>query len=124
MIISLGIKASALEELIFLATSVHLPNGWNVFLEYRELNVFTILSESSGYTITTDIAIKGVGRFYIHTTSQALSINNIPTFNNINMYVKEKSLARISGLKYGNTKVKLYSLLGNKFLIQLLKLQV
>ena len=49
-----------------------------VFLEDRNTNTFTRLDEANAtYKVTLTEALDGVGRFYIHTTQSALSIDNV-----------------------------------------------
>lgn len=52
----------------FSAETVLLPEGFNVILEDRLLNIFTKLNElSSEYSVVVDANTSGIGRFYLHT---------------------------------------------------------
>ena len=111
MIISVGLKAEAGKEITFSAEALNLPSGIKVFLEDRENNTFTRLDESgSEYKITLASSLDGVGRFYLHTKSNALSTEDV-ALENISIYKSGNNL-RIVGLQQGNASVKMFNILG------------
>ncbi|ARV06651.1 hypothetical protein BTO04_08050 [Polaribacter sp. SA4-10] len=116
VIIPLGIKTDAGTELTFTADSIDLPTDLQVFIEDRVLNVFTALNDTSSYTINIDSDMNGIGRFYIHTAKTVLSTNNAFGLNNVMLYVKDATTLSVSGLTGGQTKLKLYSLVGKQIL--------
>ena len=116
LIIPLGIKTDAGTELTFTADSIDLPADLQVFIEDSVLNVFTALNETSAYTINIDNDMDGIGRFYIHTAKTVLSTTNVFGLNDVMLYVKDATTLSISGLTGGQTKLKLYSLVGKQIL--------
>jgi hypothetical protein len=58
----------------------------------------------------------GIGRFYIHTAKTVLSTNNVFGLNDVMLFVKDAATISISGLTSGQTKLKLYSLVGKQIL--------
>jgi hypothetical protein len=116
MVIPVGIKANVGTELTFTVDSIDLPTDLQVFIEDSVLNVFTVLNKASAYTVNIDSNMDGIGRFYIHTSSKALSTNDVFGLNNVMLYVKDATTLSISGLTGGQTKLKLYSLAGKQIL--------
>ena len=115
IIVPLGLRAASGKEITFSTTSLNLPSGVNIYLEDRELNIFTNLNEGN-YKITMTEVINGVGRFYLHTASQALSVNSTLSLDNISMYTTNASTLRIVGLQQGFANVKLYNILGKQMI--------
>lgn len=112
MVIPVGLKSDAGKEIIFSAETLNLPNGIKVFLEDRENNIFTRLDEAnSTYKVIPTGTIDGIGRFYLHTKSSALSTNVIE-LNDVSIYKTTNSTLRITGLKQGTSTVKLFNIVG------------
>ena len=114
MIVPVGVKAASGKEITFSVTSLNLPDGIKVFLEDRELNIFTNLSEVN-YKITLDKDINGTGRFFLKTTSSALSTENLE-LSGISIYKTSDSNLRISGLQKGEISVSLFNMLGKQIM--------
>ena len=112
MIIPVGITAAAGEELIISANAVNIPEGLNIYLEDKIDGSFTLLNSTSTFTTTADEDLNGIGRFYIHTTSTALSDNQV-SLSNVSMYLVDRNLT-ITGVHTGNTNVRVYDLLGKE----------
>ncbi|MDD7914769.1 DUF6923 family protein [Polaribacter ponticola] len=113
MVVPIGITAEANKEIVIEADINNLPSGIKVFLEDRVKNTFTDLSEGN-FTITSDTALNGIGRFYIHTKSKVLSNENIelnPDF--VNVYNTPENILTIVGLQ-DNVNVKLFSIEGKE----------
>ena len=116
MIIPVGLKVKANKEITFSTETLNLPERLNVFLEDREMNVFTNLDEGD-YKITLNEGVDGIGRFYLHTSSKAaLSIDDNLGLDNINIYKANKSTLRIVGLQQGKASVKLFTILGKQIM--------
>jgi hypothetical protein len=115
MVIPVGVKVAANKEISFSAEALNLPADINVYLEDRLTNTFTRLDEAnSSYKITSDVALDGIGRFYVHTkTSSALSADTV-NMDNISIYKTTNSNLRIAGISQGKASIKLYSILGKQ----------
>ncbi len=116
MIIPIGITADANKEITFTVDALNLPSGIKVFLEDRLTNTFTRLDEAnSEYKITSDVTLDGIGRFYLHTKSSALNIENVD-LDNVSIYKTDNSNLRIVGLSEGKSSIKLYNIIGKQVL--------
>uniref|UniRef100_UPI003F6B95B4 T9SS type A sorting domain-containing protein n=1 Tax=Polaribacter sp. TaxID=1920175 RepID=UPI003F6B95B4 len=113
MIVPVGITADA-GKITFSAEATNLPNGLKVFLEDRENGTFTRLDETNtDYTVTLTEKTDGVGRFYLHTKSSALSTESFK-MDNISMYPTNTTNLRIVGLSQGKANIKLFNILGKQ----------
>lgn len=116
MVVPIGVIAEAGKEITFTAEALNLPSGLMVFLEDRELNTITRLDEvNSNYKITLNNALNGTGRFYLHTASSALSINDI-TLEGVNVFALNRNTLRINGINSDKASVKLFNILGKNVL--------
>jgi hypothetical protein len=116
MVIPVGLKSEAGKEITFSAETLNLPNGIKVFLEDRINNVFTRLDETnSTYKLTLTESINGIGRFYLHTKSSALS-TDVMELDNISIYKTTNSTLRIVGLEQGSSTFKLFNILGKQMM--------
>ena len=114
MIIPIGIKASKGKEIVFKAIVENLPNNLKVYLEDRENNTFTNLSNNNeNYKVILSENSSGIGRFYLHTTSQVLSTDNIEVANQ-NAFLTNNRNLRVIG--FPKSKVCIYSVLGKEVL--------
>ncbi len=115
MIVPVGINASEGEELTFTAEVSGLPQNIQVYLEDRNHGTFTRLDESNAnYTITLNAPMNGIGRFYLHTTASALSIEDPELLDRISIYQTHKNNLRISGIENGSVTIQIYDLLGKE----------
>lgn len=113
MIIPVGIIAEADKEITFSVESLNLPENIDVFLEDRINGEFINLSEDA-YKTTLTSDSNSSGQFYIHTTSEKLSTDDIAqNISDISIYKSAKQEITITGLQ-DDAKVTLYSLLGKK----------
>jgi len=120
MVIPLSVRASSGQTLSFSAIIENLPAGIDAYLEDKETNSFYNISESS-FQVTTTNTLNGVGRFYLHTSQNALSIDDI-TQSSINIYTTERRNLRITGLEnVGNAKVRIYDVTGKSVFAKSLK---
>lgn len=117
MIIPIGINAIRGKTITITAENVQLQDGEYVYLEDRENNIFTHLNnENKKYEISLSEDLKGFGRFFLHTSSKALNVNNI-TLSDISVYKSNNNTLNIVGLPNGDTaELKLYNILGKKVL--------
>ena len=116
MVIPIGVKAAAGKEITFSVEALNLPTDLKVFLEDKEANIFTRLDEvNSEYQITINEALDGVGRFYLHTATSALTVNDT-TLSTIYMYKSDISTLKIVSLPQGNTTVKLSNVFGKELI--------
>jgi autotransporter-associated beta strand protein len=113
MVIPVGIIADA-GEITFSAEAMNLPDGLKVFLEDRTTNTFTRLDEANAsYKVTLAEKTDAIGRFYLHTKSNALSTNDV-TLEYISIYPTNKATLRIVGLSQGKSTIKLFNILGKQ----------
>ena len=116
MVVPVGVKATAGKEITFTVTAQNLPSGLNIFLEDRELNTFTSLNNTgTNYKVTLTDAVNGIGRFYLHTASKALSTDT-EILNNISVFKSNNNNLRINGLENGEAKIKVFTILGKQVL--------
>ena len=115
MVISIGVKAAAGKEITFTVDAMNLPTGVKVFFEDRANNTFTELSNNGNYKVTTTEVLNGIGRFYLHTKSSALSADDT-ILNTVSIYKTNNTTLRISGLSQGSSTIKLFNILGKEVL--------
>ena len=121
-VVPVGIRAADGKEITFTAQALNLPTGIKIFLEDRVANTFTRLDEvNTEYIVTLNTSLDGIGRFYLHTSSSALSINENIT-ENISIYTTSATNLRMVGLTQGNTNIKMYNILGKQVLNQKFKI--
>ena len=118
MVVPFGITADADKEITFSATAINLPAGIKVYLEDRELNVFTelVTSDTDVYKVDLAAAVNGVGRFYLHTSQKVLDVSDVPILTNIKIYKTTNTNLRIVGLPEGAKALKLYNIIGQEIM--------
>ncbi len=114
MVIPIGVIADAGQEITFSSNAQNLPSGVAVYLEDREKNSYTRLNESDTYTITPTSALKGTGRFYMHTSASSVLSTEDTLLSSINIYNTNNTNLRITGLKSGKASVELFNILGKR----------
>jgi hypothetical protein len=113
MIVPIGVKVAAGKEITFCVAALNLPIGKKVFLEDRETSTFTRLDEAnSKYTLLLTEPLDGVGRFYLHTSSTSLSVEN-KDLTSASIYSADKKI-HFSRLPAGKIIVTVYDVLGKK----------
>lgn len=113
MIIPVGINATSGTNITISAGVFNLPAGINVYLEDKNDGSFTLLDSSSDFTTTLDSDLNGIGRFYLHTSSEALSVDEI-NLDNISMYTFNSNNLRVVGVQNGTAQVRMYNILGKQ----------
>lgn len=115
-IIPIGIKAPKDVEITFNTEDINLPANIKIFLEDKKNNSFIRLNETnSNYSANLEESLNGIGRFYLHTTTNVLNIDTV-NLENISIYKPDASTLRIVGLQQGNTNVTLFNILGKRMM--------
>jgi hypothetical protein len=115
MIIPVGINATSGMDITISANAINLPAGINVYLEDKNDGSFTLLDSSSSFSTTLDSDLNGIGRFYLHTNTQPLSVDEI-NLNNLSIYPNDNNELRIIGIQNGTAQVRMYNILGKQVL--------
>jgi hypothetical protein len=117
MIIPIGINAIFGTDIMIDASITDFPQGINVYLEDQEDNSFTLLNSDSNFTTTLESDLNGIGRFYLHTTSESLSTSDdVLNNNNISIYISSKENLRIVGVQNGTANINIYNILAKEVL--------
>ncbi len=115
MVIPIGVNAQNGKEIDFSLNTNNFPTDLKVFLEDKLTNTFTRLDGvNSSYKVTLSENLNGIGRFYLHTTESALSIDTNFILDNISIYKLDNTTLRITGLSKNNASIKLFTLLGKQ----------
>lgn len=114
-IVPVGINAVSGTEITFSAEVENLPTGVAVYLEDREENKFTLLDDTSSYTLTLNSDLSGIGRFYLRTSSTALSTqqNNL---SGVNVFNTTDRKIKIVGLNNEKGSISVFNILGSTVL--------
>ncbi len=115
MIIPVGVNATSGTDINISALATHLPAGLNVYLEDKNDGSFTLLNDTSEFSTTLTSDLSGIGRFYIHTTSSALSVDDL-NLDHLSVYTSDRNNLRIVGIQNGRAKVNMYNILGKQVL--------
>ena len=117
VVIPLNFNANQGQQVVFSLDEYNLPSSVDVYLEDR-LNASFTLVTSADYTLTPNTTISGTGRFYIHFTTSALSIDE-NHFSSITIYShqSDRSIV-IEGNLQSPTEASVYDLLGRRVLQQ------
>ena len=118
LVIPVGVNAVEGTEFTISATTLNRPDGYNVYLEDRDNNTYTLLDDESNFTTTTFDNLNGSGRFYLHTTASTMS-NEETTTSYLNVFKLDRNnFITVQGLatESNQTNLKLYNLLGKEVL--------
>lgn len=115
LVVPIGVNATSGEEISFTANALNIPNGLNVFIEDRDLGLYTQLdAPNASYSVTLSSDLNGIGRFYLHTNTQsALSTDSFDP-NTVNIYNTSNTNLRITGLRSGNASLRIFDILGKQ----------
>jgi hypothetical protein len=116
MVIPIGVTANSGSTIEISAESFDLPIGIDVYLEDIEYNTFTLLNETSMFTTTLSEDLNGIGRFFLHASSESLSSGGVPTLQGVSAYPVNNRQLRIVGLNDVEARVRLYNILGKQVL--------
>lgn len=76
----------------------------------------SLLDTDFNFSTTLANDVNGIGRFYLHTTSQSLSSDDFLNNNNISIYTSSRENLRIVGVQSGTANVSLYNILATEVL--------
>jgi hypothetical protein len=102
------------------ALATTLPADIHVYLEDRETSTFTLLT-ANDYTFTPASDLKGAGRFYLHYSAKALTVERT-NFNDIQIYntISPREIM-IKGILNSDARAVLYDVNGRLVFSQKLK---
>ena len=115
MVVPVGVRGEAGKEVTFSLETVNLPSDVKVYLEDRAANTFNEIDENTTFKVTLTEALEGIGRFYLHTSRSALSIDDV-ALDNVSIYKSGKSTLTMAGLTQGKSTVKIFNILGKQLL--------
>ena len=116
MVIPVGVNAVSGTDITISALASNLPAGISLFLEDKTDDSFTLLDEESNYSTTLESDAQGIGRYYLHTTSQSLDAASVASNNNISVYKSSEKNLRIVGVQSGMANIYLYNIIGKQVL--------
>ena len=116
MIVPLGINAVSGSEITITPNITNIPTGIKIYIEDKEDESFTLLENSSSFRTTISSDMKGIGRFYIHTTSGVLGTGDILLNNNLSVYTSTRTNLRVVGVQKGIANIQLFDILGKQVL--------
>lgn len=115
LIIPIGINAEANKQITLSCKTLDLPADIMVFLEDRFTNSFIRLDQDNAeHSFTPTQNIEGVGRFYLHTSTNTLTVNSNLNLESVSIYKLNKSTVRIVGLNNEQTTFTLFNILGKQ----------
>jgi hypothetical protein len=115
--IPLSFNAGPGEQIAISLDTFSLPTSIEVYLEDNVENTYTLLNTSS-YVFTSSTTINGSGRFFLHFTSDALSVGET-NLNTLNIYTNQENRSIvIEGNLSGRTEASVFDLLGRRVLSQ------
>jgi hypothetical protein len=115
MVVPVGVNASAGQSIAISIGTTNWPEGVNVYLQDTDDNSFTLLDANTAFTTLLDSDENGIGRFYIHTTSNSLGDGDL-TLTDVVIYTPSKDILRILGLSSGQANVQMFDLMGKQVL--------
>jgi hypothetical protein len=116
MIIPVGVNAVSGTTITIDAATNNFPEAINIYLEDKQDNSFTLLGVDANFSTVLENNLSGIGRFYLHTTSNTLSTNDLEISNNVSIYASSRKNLHIVGVQKGTTKLQLYNILGKEIL--------
>jgi hypothetical protein len=87
-----------------------------VYLEDRVANTYNELTNSKTFKVTLSEALNDVGRFYLHASKSALSVDDALALNGVSMYKSNANTLKLVGLPNGASNIKLFNILGKQVL--------
>ena len=114
-VIPIGINAMAGEEMTVSVTHKTTPADLKIYLEDAQEGTFTLINNED-FVLTPTSDLSGVGRFFIHTTENALSNEEVNT-SLLNAYKGvDNNYITIEGLatQATSTEVSLFNILGTR----------
>jgi len=122
-IVPLSVVAAAKETLTFSSEAAGLPENIKIYLEDKIENTITDIT-TTAHQVNMNTALNGIGRFYIHTTSNVLSVEEPNMANTLSIYKTSNANVRITGLQQkGTATAKIYSITGKEVLSHTFSMQ-
>ncbi|CAL2078560.1 conserved protein of unknown function precursor containing a type A C-terminal secretion signal [Tenacibaculum sp. 190524A02b] len=115
MVIPVGLLAEDGTEVEFSVATNKLPTEITIYLEDKVKNTFTNLSNTN-YNVTIEEEAHKRGRFYLHTISNTLSIEDSSlNSENIDIFKSANKEITITGIQ-SKAHIKVYSIIGREVL--------
>ncbi len=117
-VIPMGVNAIAGEEITLSISHTTTPAELNIYLEDAIEGTMTDI-KAGDYTLTPASDINGVGRFFIHTTADTMSNEEVVSTSMLNAFKEVNAdYITLEGLatQSNNINVSLYNILGRKVL--------
>jgi hypothetical protein len=119
VVVPLGIKANAGEQVTIGLGNNTIPNTINIYLEDTVNNTWTLLNNED-YTFTPSSTLNETGQLYVHFNADTLS-NSESTLNNITIYTPNNSnTIVVKGQLLDNTNFSLFDAQGRIVMTKLL----
>jgi hypothetical protein len=116
MIVPVGVNATRGTTITIEATLNNFPEGINVYLADKQENRVTLLETDTSYSTTLEEDLNGVGRFYIHTTPNALSSGEVLDSIPLSIFSLDSETLHIEGVATGTAYLQLYTMLGKELM--------
>ena len=116
LVIPVGVITEAGKTATFSIENTNVPSNINVYIEDKQDNSFTLLEADSNFSFTPENNLDGIGRFYIHTTTNSLSADDFGFNNTLSIYTSSRENLRVVGVKNGTANIQLYNILGKEVL--------
>ena len=116
MVVPVGVNASAGQMITISVDTTNWPEGANIYLEDVDNGSYTLLDgQNAEFTTLLDSNESGIGRFYIHTTSNSLGDEDL-TLTDVSIYASSRDNLRILGINSGQANVQMFDLMGKQVL--------
>jgi hypothetical protein len=117
MIIPISVNTVDEKVITFSAKLFNLPNDLKVFLEDKVNNTFIRLDpKNASYTVNLSTSLKGIGRFFVHTSAKSVLSTDNDLIENTSIYKLNNTTLRITGSSTRNASFKLFNLLGKEIM--------
>lgn len=122
LVIPIGIDASSGTALTFTAETLNLPEDYRVVIEDRKLGIFTTLETSEDYYSATISAFDDLPRFFLHTKSSYLAIEDPELNDGLQIIPQPQNhLIQVIGEVGDNAQLLLYDMTGRILLTTMLE---
>ena len=112
MVVPVGVNASAGQIITISVDTTNWPEGVKIYLEDVDNGSYTLLDgQNAEFTTLLDSNESGIGRFYIHTTSNSLGDDDL-TLTDVSIYASSRDNLRILGINSGEANVQMFDLMG------------
>ena len=116
MVVPVGVNASAGQMITISVDTTNWPEGVKIYLEDVDNGSYTLLDgQNAEFTTLLDSNESGIGRFYIHTTSNSLGDDDL-TLTDVSIYASSRDNLRILGINSGQANVQMFDLMGKQVL--------